>query len=37
MINNQKDLKKERLSEALRHNLKRRKESLKKIKENRKV
>jgi hypothetical protein len=37
MINNQKDLKKERLSEALRDNLKRRKESLKKIKENRKV
>jgi hypothetical protein len=33
MINNQKDLKKERLSEALRGNLKKRKEFLKKIKE----
>jgi hypothetical protein len=33
MINNQKDLKKERLSEALRKNLKKRKEFLKKIKE----
>ena len=30
MINNQKDLKKERLSEALRENLKKRKEFLKK-------
>jgi hypothetical protein len=37
MINNQKDLKKERLSEALRENLKKRKEFLKKIKEKRKV
>jgi hypothetical protein len=33
MINNQKDLKKERLSQALRKNLKKRKEFLKKIKE----
>ena len=33
MINNQKDLKKERLSEALRENLKKRKDFLKKIKE----
>jgi len=33
MINNQKDLKKERLSHALRKNLKKRKEFLKKIKE----
>jgi len=33
MINNQKDLKKERLSEALRENLIKRKEFLKKIKE----
>ena len=33
MINNQKDLKKERLSEALRKNLKKRKDFLKKIKE----
>jgi hypothetical protein len=33
MINNQKDLRKERLSQALRKNLKKRKEFLKKIKE----
>ena len=33
MINNQKDLKKKRLSKALRENLKKRKEFLKKIKE----
>ena len=33
MINSQKDLKKERLSHALRENLKKRKEFLKKIKE----
>lgn len=33
MNNNQKDLKKERLSKALRDNLKKRKEFLKKIKE----
>jgi hypothetical protein len=33
MTNNQKDLKKERLSQALRDNLKKRKEFLKKIKE----
>ena len=33
MINNQKDLNKERLSYALRENLKKRKEFLKKIKE----
>jgi hypothetical protein len=33
MINNQKYLKKERLSQALRENLKKRKEFLKKIKE----
>jgi len=33
MNNNQKDLKKERLSQALRDNLKKRKEFLKKIKE----
>jgi preprotein translocase subunit Sss1 len=32
MINNQKDLKKERLSEALRENLKKRKEFLKRLK-----
>ena len=32
MINNQKDLKKKRLSEALRENLKKRKEFLKKLK-----
>ena len=33
MITNQKDLKKERLSHALRENLKKRKEFLKKVKE----
>ncbi len=33
MTNNQKDLKKERLSQALRDNLKKRKDFLKKIKE----
>jgi hypothetical protein len=33
MINNQKDLKKESFSHALRENLKKRKEFLKKIKE----
>lgn len=33
MINNQKDLKKKRLSEALKENLKKRKKFLKKIKE----
>ena len=33
MNNNQRDLKKERLSQALRDNLKKRKEFLKKIKE----